>query len=147
MPAQRWPDVSPEVAGQIEAALSAGKKIEAIKIYSDATGAGLKEAKDAIEGTVPASIRRPTGGGSIWPGVSAEAALKIDAALAVGDRIGAIRMYREATRCSLVDATEAIERGLPANFVDRTKPIPLRALITFALVIIIIFAIAFFRKQ
>jgi ferritin-like metal-binding protein YciE len=37
--------VPPEVAGLIQA----GRKIEAIKVYRRATGAGLKEAKEAVE--------------------------------------------------------------------------------------------------
>jgi hydrogenase maturation factor len=44
-----WPELSPETTAQIEAALRRGQKIEAIKIYRDATHCGLKEAKDAIE--------------------------------------------------------------------------------------------------
>jgi hypothetical protein len=36
-------------AEQIRAALHQGKKIEAIKIYREKSGAGLKEAKEAIE--------------------------------------------------------------------------------------------------
>jgi ribosomal L7/L12-like protein len=34
---------------QISSALYAGKKIAAIKMYREATGAGLTEAKDAVE--------------------------------------------------------------------------------------------------
>ena len=34
---------------QIQAALFAGRKIQAIKAYREATGVGLKEAKDAME--------------------------------------------------------------------------------------------------
>ena len=40
------PDNSAE---QIRAALHQGRKIEAIKIYRGQSGAGLKEAKDAID--------------------------------------------------------------------------------------------------
>jgi ribosomal protein L7/L12 len=36
-------------ASAVLAALSAGKKIEAIKLYRQRTGVGLKEAKDAVE--------------------------------------------------------------------------------------------------
>ncbi|MER5469379.1 ribosomal protein L7/L12 [Streptomyces sp. NPDC002685] len=35
---------------QVTALLRDGKKIQAIKAYREATGAGLKEAKDAVEG-------------------------------------------------------------------------------------------------
>ena len=34
---------------EIDAALAAGQKIEAIKLLREATGSGLKEAKEAIE--------------------------------------------------------------------------------------------------
>ena len=34
---------------EIQAHLFAGRKIQAIKIYREATGAGLQEAKDAME--------------------------------------------------------------------------------------------------
>jgi ribosomal protein L7/L12 len=35
--------------GQVNALLVQGKKVQAIKAYRDSTGAGLKEAKDAVE--------------------------------------------------------------------------------------------------
>lgn len=34
---------------EIDALLREGKKIQAIKVYRDLTGAGLKEAKEAVE--------------------------------------------------------------------------------------------------
>ncbi|MFF4356641.1 ribosomal protein L7/L12 [Streptomyces sp. NPDC001604] len=34
---------------EVNALLRDGKKIQAIKVYREATGAGLKEAKDAVE--------------------------------------------------------------------------------------------------
>jgi ribosomal protein L7/L12 len=43
------PELSPETAQEILAALRKGNKIEAIKIYRNVTGLGLKESKDAIE--------------------------------------------------------------------------------------------------
>jgi ribosomal protein L7/L12 len=47
-PSQWKPDASISDS-QIEAALRAEKKIEAIKLYRQRSGAGLKEAKDAVE--------------------------------------------------------------------------------------------------
>ena len=38
-----------ETSEQIQEALFAGKKIQAIKLYRAATNEGLKEAKDAVE--------------------------------------------------------------------------------------------------
>jgi ribosomal protein L7/L12 len=40
---------NPTQNGRIQALLAAGNKIEAIKVYREMTGLGLKEAKDAVE--------------------------------------------------------------------------------------------------
>ncbi|MFI6563837.1 ribosomal protein L7/L12 [Streptomyces sp. NPDC050534] len=40
---------------EVGALLRDGRKIEAIKVYREATGAGLKEAKEAVEKIDPAS--------------------------------------------------------------------------------------------
>ena len=44
--------LSPEVRGRIAAALRAGDKIAAIKLYRQATGTDLKSAKQAVEAMV-----------------------------------------------------------------------------------------------
>lgn len=49
MSANRWSGISEEAAAEIEAALARRNKIDAIKIYREATNCGLKEAKDAVE--------------------------------------------------------------------------------------------------
>ena len=41
-----WKD---QVSERVKELARAGKKIEAIKMYREETGAGLKEAKDAVE--------------------------------------------------------------------------------------------------
>src|SRR5262245_5759425 len=41
---------APDIAEQIRTLLQQGRKIEAIKVYRQATGAGLAEAKSAVEG-------------------------------------------------------------------------------------------------
>ncbi len=38
-----------ETLGEVLAQLEAGRKIEAIKIYREATGVGLKDGKEAVE--------------------------------------------------------------------------------------------------
>jgi hypothetical protein len=48
-----WPELSGEALAKVEAALARGNKIEAIKIYREATGSGLAEAKAAIERADP----------------------------------------------------------------------------------------------
>ena len=44
---------TPEQVNAIANALAGGKKIEAIKIYRETTGKGLKEAKDFIDALIP----------------------------------------------------------------------------------------------
>ena len=41
--------IPPEKVAAFEAAIHSGRKIEAIKIYRETTGAGLAEAKTAVE--------------------------------------------------------------------------------------------------
>ena len=41
--------LTPDQAAEIDEALDRGRKIEAIKLYREWTGLGLKEAKEAIE--------------------------------------------------------------------------------------------------
>ena len=43
------PNADPALAPQVQDALRRGNKIEAIKIYRELTGAGLAEAKQAID--------------------------------------------------------------------------------------------------
>lgn len=43
------PPLPPEAAARIGEALAKGNKIEAIKLLREASGLGLKEAKDAVE--------------------------------------------------------------------------------------------------
>ena len=46
---QRRGPLGEDVAGQIDALLAQNRVIEAIKIYREKTGVGLREAKDAID--------------------------------------------------------------------------------------------------
>ena len=46
LPIEQWP---PYAAQEFERYMQQGKKIEAIKIYREQTGVGLKDAKDAVE--------------------------------------------------------------------------------------------------
>lgn len=40
---------TPGITDEVKAHLRAGRKVSAIKAYRESTGAGLKEAKDAVE--------------------------------------------------------------------------------------------------
>ena len=59
-------ELTPEGRREILDAIKQGRKIEAIKLYRDATGAGLKDAKDFIEeltAALPEDDRPASSGG------------------------------------------------------------------------------------
>ena len=77
-----------------------GNKIEAIKVYRQATGVGLKEAKDAVEafergGTL--AVDAPQAQTSQRGDVETRIAELVQA----GNKIEAIKVYREATGLGL----------------------------------------------
>jgi large subunit ribosomal protein L7/L12 len=95
--------------GRVLALVRAGRKIEAIKLYRDMTGAGLKEAKDAVE-----SLER--GGAVSAPSDRSSADdLELLELLRAGQTIRAIKLYREKTGVGLADAKQAVEAVARAN--------------------------------
>ncbi len=100
--------------GRVLALLRNGRKIEAIKLYRDITGAGLKEAKDAVEalerGGSPPNTRDESRGDD-------SDVLEL---LRAGQKIRAIKLYREKAGVGLADAKNAVEalartHGIPAG--------------------------------
>jgi ribosomal protein L7/L12 len=94
-----------QLLDDIKAAIAAGNKIAAIKLYRDATGAGLAEAKDAVE--LIAAGKPPPSGAAATP--SADAAQDVSALLAAGKKIEAIKAYRTATGVGLKEAKDAVD--------------------------------------
>ncbi len=89
----------------VQAALARKDKLEAIRLLRARTALGLAEAKAAVEqGFVESAATSPE--------VSVASALppKAKAALAAGDKIGAIRLVREATGFGLKEAKELVDR-------------------------------------
>jgi ribosomal protein L7/L12 len=89
-----------------------GNKIEAIKLYRERTGVGLKEAKDAVEALERADAARVT------ESVGESFRRQLVALLGAGRKIEAIKLYRERTGVGLKQAKDAVERlgaehGLP----------------------------------
>lgn len=84
--------------------LRAGRKINALKIYREATGASLKAAKDAVEALAEGrQAPEPS------RGFDAAAHNAVREALLAGQKIHAIKLYREATGVGLKEAKEAVE--------------------------------------
>ncbi|MGE0605955.1 MAG: hypothetical protein AB7O62_02435 [Pirellulales bacterium] len=108
-----------ELVERIVAALADGRKIEAVKLYREATGRGLKESKDAVE-----AIERGQNPPAAWIGptdtLDPELQQRMVDELTAGRKIEAIKIYRQARHCGLKEAKEAVEqfakaRGLPCH--------------------------------
>jgi len=109
--------------------LAAGDKIGAIKLYREATGLGLAEAKAAVE-TIESGGRigfsPPASMAPVALGASAAAGFddRIRALLLQGDKLGAIKLYRQETGLGLREAKGAVESvaaGLPPGAVSASS--------------------------
>ena len=88
----------------VKGLLEEGRKIEAIKLCREHTGAGLAEAKAAVEAFEqgePLPARRAAGSDVEWDLVSL---------LEQGRKLEAIKLYREQTGSGLKEAKDAVER-------------------------------------
>lgn len=96
--------------------ITTGRKIEAIKLYRDQTGIGLKEAKDAIEAmevslrsgspiSVPMSLEQAAAR-NLSPDDESESLYEL---IFTGQKIQAIKLYREASGVGLKEAKDAVE--------------------------------------
>jgi ribosomal protein L7/L12 len=97
--------LSGDELAQVRAALAGGKKIDAIKLYREATGAGLAEAKQAVE-ALEAGRQM---GGPVVESVSNDDIDQIQAAVFAGQKIAAIKLYRAATGEGLKESKEFID--------------------------------------
>jgi ribosomal protein L7/L12 len=83
--------------------LDRGRKIEAVKVYREHTGSGLKDAKDAV-----GALQR--GAGLPRP---AEADTDLEAEvvrlLGQGEKLKAVKLYRDRTGSTLFDSKQAVE--------------------------------------
>lgn len=101
------------------AALGAGNKVEAIKLVREATGLGLKEAKDAVEQYVPGdrpfrTPERRSAGSEAFP-------LAAVSALQNGKLIDAVKIVRKAQGGGLKDAKDAVDRYLATEPLIRSR--------------------------
>ena len=107
------------------------RKIEAIKAYREETGAGLKDAKDAIENWIASPGAAPKAapdgkwrsqsvptGAAPWPAPSQpvrDIARDPTGRSKTIRKIEAIKAYREETRAGLKDAKDAVESWLASR--------------------------------
>ncbi|MEX2560492.1 MAG: ribosomal protein L7/L12 [Pirellulales bacterium] len=86
---------------RVIALVAEGRTLEAIKFYREATGVGLKEAKDFVEALAATNRALP---------VQAQAVDERVLQLLTDQRkIEAIKVYRQATGVGLKEAKEAVE--------------------------------------
>jgi ribosomal protein L7/L12 len=90
---------------RIHAALADGLKIEAIKIYREASGAGLAEAKKFVEDLETGR----TPGSPPVASISNNDIDQIQAAVFAGQTIKAIKLYRESTGEGLKESKDFID--------------------------------------
>jgi len=97
--------------------MRAGNKIDAIKLYRDYTGAGLADAKDAVEkideGMSLEALIRLTSPAPVVPvnvSIQPERMAWIHEALFKGNKIEAIKMYRDGTNLGLKESKQAMDK-------------------------------------
>jgi ribosomal protein L7/L12 len=118
---------------QVEAEIRADRKINAIKIYREATNLGLKEAKDIVD-EIERNIKLglPADFPESSPSSFGDSSLSVSDLMSDGDwraqveaeiranrKINAIKLYRESTNVGLKeakDAVEEMERSMGSNF-------------------------------
>ncbi|MEZ6034048.1 MAG: ribosomal protein L7/L12 [Planctomycetaceae bacterium] len=88
---------------EIRQLLASGNKIAAIKRYREQTGVGLAEAKAAVESL--------EAGGSLTERVRPDDLIgQIVGLLGRGEKIEAVKLYRDQSGCGLKEAKEAVDR-------------------------------------
>jgi ribosomal protein L7/L12 len=123
-----------DVRQRINLLLDQGKTIAAIRAVRAATGVGLKEAKDYVEGvragvqpvSTAADEAQPIAAGIITLSQDVERTVRRE--IAAGNKIMAIKLVREATDAGLKQAKDVVEAMavgiIPAGVpVDAAQPI------------------------
>jgi ribosomal protein L7/L12 len=94
---------SPDLEQQVRTLLDQGQKIAAVKLYKDRTGAGLVEAKEAVEAIQAGAD--PPAPSDIGGDLEAELLRWLGA----GQKIQAVKLYKDRTGVSLLEAKQAVE--------------------------------------
>ncbi|MBK9943111.1 MAG: ribosomal protein L7/L12 [Kouleothrix sp.] len=93
---------------EVHALAAAGNKLGAVKRVRELTGLGLKEAKDLVDAlAAPAPL---PGAAPAAPTLSAAERAELQAILARGNPIEAIKRVRELTGLGLKEAKDLVDR-------------------------------------
>jgi outer membrane protein assembly factor BamB/ribosomal protein L7/L12 len=95
---------------EIRKAAGGGNLADAIERFSQAYGVDQQEARNAIDALQAGRLATPTAAGLHTPQELTKALVDVQHALAKGDKIGAIKIYREYFDVSLARAKYAIDQ-------------------------------------
>ena len=102
------PSLSPDQVQQIHEYIHNQQLIHAIKLYREATGVGLAEAKAAVEDMARGEAVKPPSGSVDYDNPILDA--KIKSLLSRGQKIDAIKIYREEYGVGLKEAKDVVDR-------------------------------------
>lgn len=102
------PGLRPDQVQQIHEYIHNQQLIHAIKLYREATGASLAEAKDAVEAMARGEAIKPPAGVMDYDNPILEARIK--SMLSKRQKIEAVKIYREEYGVSLKEAKDAVDR-------------------------------------
>ena len=102
------PSLSPDQVQQIHEYIHNQQLIHAIKLYREATGVGLAEAKAAVEDMARGEAVKPPAGSVDYDNPILDA--KIKSLLSRGQKIDAIKIYREEYGVGLKEAKDVVDR-------------------------------------
>lgn len=116
------PGLTPDQVQKIHKLLHDRQLIQAIKVYHDATGVSLAEAREAVEEMARNELTKPPSGVRNYDDPVLEG--KIKSLLSKGKKIEAVKIYREEYGVSLKEAQDAVERVGISVPRDTTMPLP-----------------------
>jgi len=102
------PNLRPEQVQQIHDYIHSQQLINAIKVYREATGASLAEAKNAVEDMARYELSKPASGVRDLDNPILESRIK--SLLARRRKIDAVKIYREEYDVGLKEAKDAVDR-------------------------------------
>jgi ribosomal protein L7/L12 len=110
------PGLTPDQVQKIHKFLHNKQLMQAVKIYHDATGVSLAEARDAVEEMARNEFSKPPSGVRVYDNPVLES--KIKSLLTKGKKLEAVKIYRAEYGSSLNEAKAAVEQiaaTMPAN--------------------------------
>jgi len=116
------PGLTPDQVQKIHRMLHDKQVIQAIRLYREATGVGLAEAKEAVEEMALVEVTKPPSGVRSYDDPVMES--KIRSLLAKGKKIDAVKIYHEEYGIGLKEAKIAVERIEATMPRDSTTGIP-----------------------